>query len=162
MKLLTMFECPICGKDSNRKGKPFTSKEPVVSHIDGSHDPDHKGVSGEEMRDQITEVESPSRSTDPDAGGVNGRGEQKDSPDSSADSRAGSGTSETAKQSSNGSDGAETSSDSDGRDASEQDSDGGGGIDVLQAVVLLAVGLIFVWEQVEAFLFGSSNDPEIV
>jgi len=70
-----MFACPICGRDTNRKGEPFESKEPVISHIDGSHDPDHQGLSGEEMRKEIEEVEEPdpapkSEAVEAEPGGV--------------------------------------------------------------------------------------------
>lgn len=48
-----MFACPICGKDSNRRGDPFDSPEKVIAHVDGSHDDDHQGVRGEELREEI-------------------------------------------------------------------------------------------------------------
>jgi hypothetical protein len=48
-----MFECPLCGKSENRRGNQFTDVSNVVGHIDGSHDDDHAGVRGEELREEI-------------------------------------------------------------------------------------------------------------
>lgn len=48
-----MYACPLCGKDSNRKGNPFSSVQTVVGHIDGCHDDDHANVRGEELREEI-------------------------------------------------------------------------------------------------------------
>lgn len=48
-----MYECPLCGKDSNRRGEPFTDPDRVASHITGSHDETHRDVRGEDMLEQI-------------------------------------------------------------------------------------------------------------
>ena len=48
-----MYSCPLCGKDSNRRGDPFNDPDRVIAHITGSHDADHDGVDGEEYREEI-------------------------------------------------------------------------------------------------------------
>jgi hypothetical protein len=48
-----MYACPLCGKDSNRRGHGFDDPEQVVSHITGSHDETHRDVRGEDIRDEI-------------------------------------------------------------------------------------------------------------
>lgn len=71
-----MFTCPLCGNSSNRRGNSFETVDQVVAHIDGSHDPDHDGVSGEEARAEIEEVDSndapaenaPTGAAEPDRG----------------------------------------------------------------------------------------------
>ena len=54
-----MYECPLCRKTSNRKGDTFDTTEQVIGHIDGSHDPNHEGATGEECREDIVAVEAP-------------------------------------------------------------------------------------------------------
>lgn len=51
--IYSMYECPLCGKDSNRKGHPLDRVDKVVGHINGSHDDDHAGVRGEELVEEI-------------------------------------------------------------------------------------------------------------
>lgn len=51
-----MYECPICGKSSNRRGDPFETEQQVIAHVDGSHDDDHEDIRGEDIRGDIAEV----------------------------------------------------------------------------------------------------------
>lgn len=54
---MEVYPCPICGRDENRRGRPFTDESMTVSHITGSHTGDHAGERGESYRDAIEEVE---------------------------------------------------------------------------------------------------------
>lgn len=53
-----MYECPICGVTSNRKGDPFESPAAVVGHIDAKRDDQHAGEAGEDYRGNIERVRS--------------------------------------------------------------------------------------------------------
>jgi len=85
-----MYKCPLCGKDSNRKGHPLDRIDKVVGHINGSHDDDHAGVHGEELIDEIeaTGGATPSeRSSDHGDGTVSdGAGTVSEPPDTNRSS----------------------------------------------------------------------------
>lgn len=68
-----MYQCPLCGKSENRRGNPFESIEPVVSHIDGCHDDVHADTTGHELREEI-------EATAGDAGTVEETPETADEP----------------------------------------------------------------------------------
>lgn len=61
MGTTTTFPCPLCGKDRNRRGDPFTDPGRTVAHINGSHDDVHRNESGDDHMSAIenneTEVE---------------------------------------------------------------------------------------------------------
>lgn len=169
-----MYKCPICGKDSNRKGKPFTSKKPVMSHIDGSHDPDHKDVSGEEMREEITEVKSPTCSTDPDAGGVEGEGSdrQRDGCEASQENgqvsvdedsaEAGVMDSDTSEADTSASMAFQTDSVEDNGPASGGSGDVAGVAGWLLVIAVGLVAVVFGDVDLNDILSGDNNGPDVI
>jgi hypothetical protein len=45
----SVFPCPVCGRESNRSGEPFTDPAQMEAHIEGSHDSAHAEVSSEDV-----------------------------------------------------------------------------------------------------------------
>lgn len=50
---MQVHPCPLCGRVSSAKGRPFTDPDRTVRHIDGSHDAVHAGESGREHLEEI-------------------------------------------------------------------------------------------------------------
>lgn len=65
---MQVYPCPICGRESNRRGKPFDDPTATEAHITGSHNGDHAGVRGEEKRDDIGPVERDEADREPSVG----------------------------------------------------------------------------------------------
>lgn len=99
-----MYQCPVCGKGSNRRGDAFDTPDQVVAHVNGSHDPDHKGLRGKDIREDIVEVSDNTDSTDQvaDSSQDSGRFESVHSGDSQAETDQASKEDESPSQTTEG------------------------------------------------------------
>jgi hypothetical protein len=62
---MQVYQCPICEREQNRRGDPFTDPEQVVSHITGSHRGDHQDERGESYRDALEPVQRSESDVEP-------------------------------------------------------------------------------------------------
>jgi hypothetical protein len=69
---MQVYQCPICEREQNRRGDPFTDPEQVVSHITGSHRAGHQGERGESYRDDLEPVERSESDVEPAGSGSPG------------------------------------------------------------------------------------------
>ena len=79
-----VYPCPACGKETNRRGEPFTDKSQTKAHIEGAHDEAHDDVAS-------GDIEAAPRPTAADGG------EEQGAEDESGSSSAGAGSSEDSE-----------------------------------------------------------------
>ena len=128
-----VYPCPACGKETNRRGEPFTDKSQTKAHIEGAHDEAHDDVAS-------GDIEAAPRPTAADGG------EEQGAEDESGSSSAGAGSSEDSEG------GVTFLDELPGDEADDASDDGLGAVAVL-------VGLVILFAVVNSGDQNSSNSP---